>query len=401
MSELSRFDADQADPVGPLASQSCELAGLGTVTLALYDRFELLEHIWCALSRDGVSSPYQQIEFIRGWMRHVGSAAKVKPRLVLVSRDDRPLALFPLGLRRRGPFRVLGWLADSHTNFSMPLMDRAFADIGETAPLLRAVAKLAGPCDTLELCCLPESWLGQPNPLGVNATQASHNPAFALSLEGGFEAALDRGNGARKRKKFRSQTRKLEDVGGATLVVADDDASADRILDAALVQMAARFDRAGIWNRFNDTGVAAFLRDLTRPEHGSVLRLYGLEIAGELRATFAGMEHQGAFSGCFLSHADDKFAAISPGDMIIHLAIENCCKRGLHTFDLGRGSERYKTSWCDRTVPMFETRIALTRRAHAFAGYELGKIAVKTWLKGSDRRWAFAKRVRARLYGKV
>ncbi len=155
----------------------------------------------------------------------------------------------------------------------------------------------------------------------------SHNHAYALDLSDGFDAALDRGNGARKRKKFRWQTNKLKPVGGATLLIADTPDACRRILDAAFAQMAVRFTRSGIWNTFDDAGAQTFfrnaaLRSLAEPE--PELRLFALEIEGEIRATFAAGIRHGQMSGCFLSIADDEWKSVSPGEMLIYLVIQHC-----------------------------------------------------------------------------
>ena len=115
----------------------------------------------------------------------------------------------------------------------------------------------------------------------------------------------------------------------------------------------------------------------------------------------AGGIHQGQFSGCFISLANDEYSHISPGEMLIHLIIRDCVDRGLEVFDLGRGEERYKSSWCDTTITMFETNKALSSWGIGFAAYERGKLAIKRAIRNNETLWNIAKKIRARLYGRM
>ena len=390
-----------------LHSTNLETTGFGNVEIEVFDAFEGIESSWKALELDGICSLYQRYDWVKGWADNVAGPARMLPRLVLGRRDGEPLFILALGLRKRGPFTVATWLGDSHSNFHMGLYSKAFvsnARPDDIRNLIECVTKNIGNADILELCCQPVVWQGHTNPFTFMRWQESHNHAFALDISEGFDAALNRKSGARKRKKHRWQQNKLKPVGGATLKIASTDSEVDDFLDVSFKQMADRFNRAGIWNRFDDEGVKLFMRNLAKSSLGKEqpeLMIYGLEIEGELQATFAGGIRNGQFSGCFISLTDGEHSAISPGEMIIYLAIQDCVERGLQLFDLGRGEERYKTSWCDSTIPMFETNIALTNRAAAYSAYERGKIAAKRIVRNNSTLWNLAKKVRARFYGRM
>ncbi|MEP1206028.1 MAG: GNAT family N-acetyltransferase [Rhizobiaceae bacterium] len=359
------------------------------------------------MESDGVGSLYQRLDWVEPWTQNVAGPALIEPKLVLGKSADHPIFILPLGLRKRGPFTVATWLGDSHSNFHMGLFAKSFiqnARRQDVRDIMDCAIKLMGSVDVLEMCCQPVVWQGFTNPFTYLDWQESHNHAYALDLSEGFEAAIDRKNGARKRKKHRWQQNKLRPVGGPRLLIASSEEEVDAILDTAFQQMAARFDRAGIWNRFEDDGVENFIHRVAKSALGDdepQLLLYGLEIDGKLRATLAGGINKGQFSGAFISLADDEYSNISPGELIIHLVIRDCCERGLHTFDLGRGEERYKSSWCDTTITMFETNKAISRWGIGFAIYERSKLSIKRLVRNNQTTWNFAKKVRARLYGRM
>ena len=312
-----------------------------------------------------------------------------------------------MGKLKRGPFSVATWLGDSHANFHLGLYEEDFLNSikpTEFRNLILHIIGQIGAVDILELCCQPVVWQGKTNPFTYLKWQESHNHAYALQLDSDFELVLNQRNGAKKRKKFRHQTNLAEKHGGARLLRAKTGEQIDEFLKIALTQISARFDQAGIWNRFDDAGVSEFLgrtAKLSLKSDQPSLIIYALEIGGSIRAVFAGGIHNKHFSGCFISHADDELRSISPGDMLIYLVIQECCEAGLGVFDLGRGEERYKTSWCDATIPMFETMIPFTVKGRAYGSYETTKLLSKRLIRNNKSLWNLAKKARSRFYGRI
>ena len=60
------------------------------------------------------------------------------------------------------------------------------------------------------------------------------------------------------------------------------------------------------------------------------------------------------------------------------MVVKDCIERGLTYFDLGRGEERYKSSWCDTKIQMIETNLALTRYASGFFCVRTGQDQYQT-----------------------
>ncbi len=244
----------------PIRSASLQTDGFGVVDIDVFESFESIEHDWRELETAGVCSIYQRFDWVKGWAKNVGLPARMLPRLVLGCQNGEPLFILALGLRRRGPFTIAMWLGDSHSNFNMGIYSTAFiknACPDDVRNIVRCVSQNIGKADILELCCQPVVLQGYTNPFTYLRWQESHNHAFALDISEGFETALDRKNGARKRKKHRWQNNRLKEVGGARLKVATTEQEVDDFLDVSFKHMARRFDRAGIWNRCSPS---AFMR---------------------------------------------------------------------------------------------------------------------------------------------
>lgn len=376
---------------------------VGFLQISVYRNLSDIERIWRAFENDGVCSLYQRFDWAAKWMETSGNAQGASPYIVLGQVDGQPQFLFPFAVFCRGPFCIVNWIGGSHSNFNMGIFDANFLKnvrMNDMRAIFKKIVAGAKDIDAFELCCQPMSWQGHNNPLNFLKRLESPNHAFSMQLAPNFDDVLAAHNGKKKRKKYRSQMRALEHLGGPVLIRAESPQDIARLLDISLQQLELRLSRIGVANMFGEEGTRDFFYDLAVSSIGSAepsLLIYGLEVDCEIRATFAGGGHQGRFSGCFTSIAMDDLSHISPGDLLLYLVIEDCAKRGYSSFDLGRGEERYKSSWCNEVVPMFESIIPVSRKATILTIYDRLSVTVKRIIKQNPKLWRFTKRVRAKL----
>src|SRR5690606_32363044 len=96
--------------------------------------------------------------------------------------------------------------------------DTESAGAGMLSALRAALRRDRPDIDVLAMERMAPALEGRANPLSAVATGDSPDVALSVHLDGGFDALLDRSSGKRKRKKYRSQLRKFETVGGWRLV---------------------------------------------------------------------------------------------------------------------------------------------------------------------------------------
>ena len=387
---------------GILNSCTFQSETFGTVEMIACEDFAPVAQAWSELENCKPATLYQRHDWVKAWMATVGEASGLLPRIIVAAVNDEPLFLLPLTMRKTGPLKRVEWLADSHSNFQMGLFSDRFArqtNTAETVNMMRAVADLFGGVDLFSLRCQPSSLLDQDNPLTKLSGHKSSNPAFALDLDGGFDAALDRISGAKRRKKHRWQMKQLGDENRISLRVSATQKEVGQILDAAFAQMSMRFAKLGITNVFADKPTQSFfynlaLQSLDDPQ--PALRLYALEIDGIIRATMSGGVNGDHFSACFISLAEDEFSYLSPGQLLIYRVLEDCAARGITSFDFGRGEERYKRSWTDQEIDMIDVTLPFTAAGKSLAALQRSKSEAKRLVRNNETLWGFAKHVRAR-----
>jgi CelD/BcsL family acetyltransferase involved in cellulose biosynthesis len=321
-----------------------------------------IEQGWRDLEGRAVGSPFQRYDFFAAWMDHVGQAEGAEPLVVTASSGGRLAMVLPLVRRRRAGLTVAEFAGGSHANHNTGLFDPALLALppGVLATRLRAlVSDHGGGVDLLRLGAQPGEIGGRPNPLIDDASHPSAHAAYDLSLAGGFDAVLARHKGSKKRKRVRSHARLFAEVGGPRVERATTAAEAVEVLEAFLAQKATRLAAQGLPDVFARPGTAAFLSRLaeasfTGPGAG-LADFYALRHDAGLSATGIALPYGGRQFLVMSSFADDAFSRASPGELTLFHMIEDACARGLDAYDFGVGDARYKRSWCDREMTLYET----------------------------------------------
>jgi CelD/BcsL family acetyltransferase involved in cellulose biosynthesis len=235
------------------------------------------------------------------------------------------------------------------------------------------------------------------------ARARNHNQAFQMTLVGGFDAALARINGKKRRKKYRLGQRKMEEMGGYRLVHGDDPDTANTLLEAFFLQKAARFDKQGKLDVFARPSVRESFRRLvvTPGEKGRpLLRLSAIELADGRYGALAGVTRKNGHLICQFGSIDEQMAGeYSIGEFLFYHLIEEACADGEQLFDFGIGDEAYKRSWCDQITTHYDCYLPLTAKGRAVGLALRGATAAKQRIKAQPKLDRIARAVQRRLLG--
>ena len=357
---------------------------------------------WRALEASLPILVYQSFDWIDCWTEAATGPQRIRPAIVAIRDEAELVAILPLGVERVGPLRVARFLGGDHANIRMGLFTPRLAaslDPLSTRHLLRRAAQAIGGVDLFDLDAQPVEWAGFANPLAVhtNARPARCNVGV-MRLEADFPTVLKAHRGTKKAKKRRWQANTLEPVGGSQLRRAASSEEALEILEAYFTQKSAWFRSQGIGDSFAEPGVADFFRALVRRRWsrgvGGLIELDALEFDGEIRAILGSGTHAGRLSGYFMSVPDDDWRRVSPGELMLYEVIAASCARSLTALDLGRGDERYKTSWLDIQEQHVRAIVPVTPAGHLAALLFQAADRTERAVRDNPRLWKLAKTVR-------
>lgn len=358
---------------------------------------------WAELEAITPASAYQTRAFVLAWLETLGAARKIEPLFVLAKdRQEQALALLCLGIERHGIFRSAAFLGGKESNFNFGLFrpgaDFAAADI---LALLRAAAEALGPQapDVFVLKNQPFAWERAQNPLALLPHRPSASYAYATQLGRDPDSFLASKLSKDARKKLRKKEIRLSCMGAVALIDNGTD-QGRRILDAFFAEKIARRKEQVIGADFMHPSMRAFLDRLRAERRAGKpwFELYGLTLNDRVVATYAGLVHRGRFSAMINSFdCDPDIAKSSPGDLLLMKLFARQCEQGVASLDLGIGEARYKETYCDIVIPLFDVVMGFGIKGRLFAAYLVLCTRLKRAIKQNRRIFKVVRRLQCAL----
>ena len=326
------------------------------------------EPFWRLLqSQDAFSTPYQNFDFLAAWQRAVGARRGVLPFIVAAfDACGQPRCLLPFGLQKVGPLRVVSFLGGKHSNFNLPVWDRAAAAAASADDLeiiKQCVAASPHRPDVLTLDRQPQTWHGIDNPFLQWPRRPSNSASARLPIDGTGAEVVERAMSGATRSRLRGKQRKLQNLPGYRYVQASQPADVDRMLGRFFELKIAHMSAQGLPNVFADTEVQSFLRTSCHAglsEGRPAVELHALECDAELLALFGVLSDRQCLSVMVNTYTPSEHGRHSPGLILVMNLIEECARRGIASFDLGVGESQYKSWFCKEPIELFDTLLPLT-----------------------------------------
>ena len=301
--------------------------------------------------------PFQTRDYLAVWLPTIGAARGVEPLLVEVEDDTGNALMFvPIGIERRNGARILTFLDGGVVDYNAPLLCDC-AKAVDWDRLWRALVEALPPFDATVLEKMPTNVRDAENPFVHAAGTAPSTTAYRLGLHGSWqEFARDR---LPRAQDSRRKRRRLGEHGGLSFVVASDTVTAEKILQAMIVQKTRRYLDTRGTDGFGRPGYRDYFQRATEDLRArGLVQLAALYAGEQIVASHWGLVADHTFYYLMPAHADDQWARYSPGRLIIEDMIRWSYEQGLKVFDFGEGDEAFKTEFADETVPLFSLRIA-------------------------------------------
>lgn len=336
------------------------------------------------------------------WINAWKAATNADIILVTVERAGRQACAIALEVADEGSCRVARIPGGRHANGAfVPTARDTDAPLTEVeGALLREAIRNARPdVDLVSIERQNPTQEGIGNPLGKLSPVRSPDVSLSFSTEGGFDTTIERQGGKRKQKKYRTQKRKFEQMGGYRMFSPEAPDEVDRVIDTFFAIKRDRFRKAGIPDAFEAPEIQDFFRKLFTDALDSQpqpYQLHALEVGGEIRA-INGSSVTARSVVCEFGGIRDDEPGTSPGFFLEYECVREACESGKAFYDFSVGDEPYKRSWCDIETWQFDTYLPLTARGQLFMLRKRARDKFVGLLKSNERVWSSIKRLRARL----
>ena len=347
-------------PAGRLAIASLAFDVVHDLDLVMAD--------WRSLEVLPRNSLNQAPDWCAAWWK----AQALTPVILRGRIDGRTVMLLPLEVVTRYGLRTARFTGNRFNNINTGVFsaDFPYLDDAELARFIGAIKDCFAPhADTLLLDCMPAVWKGAENLFARLPRHDNPNPSFQLPLQATMEATIAQLNAKTRRKRHRSQCRRLEAIGGFSHHCPADAKQQHALLDLFFEQKAQRFAGSGLPDVFQPKEIRQFFHDLIDRSVGVrdyPLKMHALRLHGENEGTtvaISGLSRKGGHILCQFGSIDDKLCPdASPGELLFWLMIEEAIEDGAEVFDFGVGDQPYKHSWCPQRTVTQDIVLPITRK---------------------------------------
>lgn len=296
-------------------------------------------------------------------------------RVAVVERDSQIVGFLPYHLRPGGFARPIGSpFSDYHGLVSNP-------DAGVSIREVLSAAGLAA-----------YRFSGLIDPFGTFADTGGQREAYAIRLESSPEDYLEalRAGSPKRFKNMRRLEHKLDREVGPLRITAPSHDQAD--FDQLVEWKSQQFRRTGLHDVLRPDWASGLMQDLFEQRDGDLRGLMITLHAGDvLVGGHFGVRLDGIYHPWLASTHPD-LAAFSPGQTFMMQAILAMPGLGLHTYDLGPGSDHYKRPFVD-TPTMIGEGLALSAGARG----RLAGARDEAWVLAGAGRVSAVGRLRRRL----
>ncbi|ANK91100.1 MULTISPECIES: GNAT family N-acetyltransferase [Rhizobium] len=390
--------------ISRLRQVSMKLA-MAKIDISVFDAMQPLEDDWRALETDDLHSLHQSYDWCAAWVN-----AFRRPLAILKGTYAGETAfILPIEIVRSRGLAVAKFIAADHSNINTGLFSGNFAESGGSIDAEKFAGQLRqalkGHADLLLLQNLPLEWRGRPTPLTGLPTVQNQNHAYQLPFLSNFEETLKQLNTKSRRKKFRVQSRRLEQAGGVEYVIPETSEEQHRLLDIFFHLKSIRFASLGLPDVFADGETQTFLhglidkRDDARQYFG--LQMHALRLKGENKdriAAISGISRKGDHVICQFGAIDEDLVPdTSPGEFLYWQIISGLHGSGVALFDFGLGDQTYKRSWAPVETAHYDVVLPVSPFGLAAGAAHRIVTRGKAHIKARPKLYKFAQNIRARI----
>ncbi|RME74307.1 MAG: GNAT family N-acetyltransferase [Chloroflexi bacterium] len=324
--------------------------------------FDALQSEWDDLLERSVNAPFfMRYRYQRTWWQYLGHGDL---QVIAIRTDEgRLVGLAPLwgSTDDRGERRLSFVGCVDISDYLDLLVDRDYIEAVHQTLLDTLTADRGPAWDRLYLCSLPHhslthtrlADLARARGLAVEIRQQDVCPVITLPATwDDYLAALNK----KQRHEIRRKLRKIQNEAEMRwyAVESPEEMPAAMEVFIDLHQRSTR-DKEGFWT---DELVRFFKAVAVEIAAAGWLKLYFIELDGHQAAAMLCFDYNNEFLLYNSGYDPDRFASLSPGNVLTALTIQDAIRLGRRRYDFLRGDEEYKFRFGAQPEPVFDLTIA-------------------------------------------
>jgi len=340
-------------------------------TFKVFNKFEeKLEQDWKSLENEAKHFFFQKFVFIKTIVETFNGT---NINIVVVYEKNKPIAIFPLEIKRYNQIKILQWIGTNQSDYCCPVVNnKKFVNERDFKKIWNKILDVIKDYDIIFLNKQPEYIEQTLNPFAVFIQNTHYSIIYQIKLvfsENDYLSLVEN-------KKFSSELRRTKKkllekykVMFKTLFLAKQ----KDLIEKILLKKNSYLKKKKISNSVNESLIDFYkkLSDLCPEKLVAGL----IQVDGKTIAASIGIIENKRFYYLVPVIFYEEFNSFSPGKILINYLINWTIKNDLKVFDFGIGEETYKKYWSNYSTRIF--RHLDYRGAKGFLVFLIIKIYLK------------------------
>lgn len=392
----------QARRLSPVGLPEKTTQDRSPVQLSLHHDLSEIKDIWLKLQTEGDCYVFQSYEWLSTWLTCIGEQLKYEPAIVIGrSGAGEVLFMLPLAIVRSSMVHRLAWLGTPLADYNAPLLSKAFRKhiaAGEFKTLWREILRTLPSFDVSDLSKQPELVSGQRNPMLELSHSVNASGAHSVSLVPDFDELYADKKSKSGRARERKRERKLAEAGPIDFLVHEEVDEIKACINRLIDMKTKSFAAMGVANIFEQNGNGDFYRALaTQDDTRHITQVTELRVNDECQATNWGIVFKGRYYYVMASYVQNELSRFAPGTLQLNKIIKWAAENNIDVFDFTIGDERYKLSWADSSIDLYDHLSANSLLGLIFVAPHLVQRKMKRFIKQTPALWEMYRKARAKV----
>ncbi|MCJ8520964.1 GNAT family N-acetyltransferase [Pseudorhizobium tarimense] len=363
-----------------------------------HEKLETIEGLWRAMSAEGTTTAFQQIEWVKAVCKCLLEPACETPFFVEISdaHSAKTLMLMPFVLIRKRNYSAIEYLGMNVCDISAPVLgslDVSPQSFGQT--LWDALASVLPKADFVHIDHIPTFIQERPNPLAsLPGIRAGAKRSYDVAIDGDPETIVNRLVNNQTRRILKTSARRMAERGQVSFVAASTEADIDTLFPVMVSQRLDRFRELGRFDFLEKPEVQAFYRNAAMASLGGrgPAQLFGLSVNGEWIATTYTLVHANTIHLAIVTMADASWHPCSPGMANIAHYVRWAREQGITMVDFSIGDLAYKTGFGGQPRDRYTFWKPLTIKGRFIVNIRHGSARLKQAIKDHPALSHFTRR---------
>ena len=312
-----------------------------------------LKKIWKELEENSIHYIFQTYDWNNHWHNMIGEPQNIKPVIVVVKENSKPVALFPLTIKNIYFIKILEFSGGILNDYNMPLIKTQSNFIKQFKTNWEEIIKILPKYDIRLFRKIPQIYDKKKGYFYKSWTPNCMHKAFAMDLPKSTELLRKRlsknliSNISRK-------NRRLSELGNVKFVISQTDLDYKKITEQMIAQKRQRYLQTGVRDVLKCIYIQNFYRQFNSNNSEELkIHVSALKLGNKIIATHWGVIHNNILYWLMPTHSY-KYQKYSPGRLLIDRLLTWAIENKIESFDFTIGDDQYKKEYCNRESVLYD-----------------------------------------------